>query len=137
MADDVVMGASLTVGGTEFAGKFRSLNADDGYEELENTGIGDTVRQAALGVASNFLGGQLKQDFAASQVEAVLRPLLKAKAPVTVVLKPKSGATSVTNPAWTNRVLISRLPIVSGGAGALNAGQIRWRLLDDWTKATA
>jgi len=80
----------------------------------------DSVEITAFGSNHNFTGGlqnnqlqvDLFQDFAASNVEATIYPLVGTT--TTVVIKPTSAAVSATNPSYTlaGAYLASHTPVM-------------------------
>jgi len=85
----------------------------------------DSVEATAFGSNHNFIGGlqnnsieiALMQDFAASQTEATIYPLVGTN--TTLVIKPTSGAVSATNPSYTITAFLASHTPVAGGVGEL------------------
>jgi hypothetical protein len=109
--------ASITINSVALSSKANSVTVN--YEV-------DSVEVTAFGSNHNFIGGlqnlsvevALMQDFAASQTEATIYPLVGTT--TTLVIKPTSGAVGATNPSYTitGAFLASHSP-VAGGVGEL------------------
>jgi hypothetical protein len=82
-------------------------------DSVEVTAFGDTGHKFTGGLQNVSCTIQFMQDFAASNVEATIYPLVGTT--TTVVIKPTSGATSSTNPAYTlsNTFLASHQPVAA------------------------
>lgn len=117
MAVVVLKDASITINSVALSDRANSVNLN--YEI-------DSVEVTAFGSQHNFVGGlqnvtcevSLMQDFAASNVEATIYPLVGTT--TTVVIKPTSSAVGATNPSYTltGTFLKSHTP-VAGGVGEL------------------
>jgi len=109
--------ASITINSVALSSKSNSVTVN--YEV-------DSVEVTAFGSNHNFIGGlqnnsievALMQDYAASQTEATIYPLVGTT--TTLVIKPTSGAVGATNPSYTitGAFLASHTP-VAGGVGEL------------------
>ncbi|MEV6546429.1 phage tail tube protein [Streptomyces sp. NPDC051665] len=67
------------------------------------------------GLKSGELGCEFLQDFAASQLDALMWPLLGTVVPFEV--RPDQGAASVSNPKWTGSILINGWNPITGSVG--------------------
>lgn len=89
------------------------------YEiEAQDATVMGGNRVSVGGIQNNTLEVTLYQDFAASNVEATIFPLVGTT--TTIVLKPTSSATSATNPSYTltGAYLASHTPIAAGDVGS-------------------
>jgi len=89
------------------------------YEvEAQDATVMGGNRASVGGIQNNTLEVTLYQDFAASEVEATIFPLVGTT--TTIVLKPTSSATSATNPTYTltGAFLSSHTPIAAGDVGS-------------------
>jgi hypothetical protein len=108
--------ASITINSVALSNKANSVTIN--YEV-------DSVEATAFGSNHNFIGGlqnnsieiALMQDFAASQTEATIYPLVGTN--TTLVIKPTSGAVSATNPSYTITAFLASHTPVAGGVGEL------------------
>jgi hypothetical protein len=67
------------------------------------------------GLKSGELGCEFLQDFAASQLDAIMWPLLGTVVPFEV--RADQGAASATNPKYTGSILISGWNPITGSVG--------------------
>ena len=89
------------------------------YEiEAQDATVMGGNRVSVGGIQNNTLEVTLYQDFAASNVEATIFPLVGTT--TTIVLKPTSSATSATNPSYTltGAYLATHTPIAAGDVGS-------------------
>lgn len=89
------------------------------YEvEAQDATVMGGNRSSIGGIQNNTLDVTLYQDFAASEVEATIFPLVGTQ--TTVVLKPTSAAVGADNPSYTltNCYLANHTPINAGDVGA-------------------
>jgi hypothetical protein len=111
MAVIVLTNASVTI---------NSVALSDHANNVQLTYELDSVEITAFGSNHNFTGGlqnnqlqiDLFQDFAASNVEATIYPLVGTT--TTVVIKPTSAAVGATNPSYTltGAYLASHTPVM-------------------------
>lgn len=89
------------------------------YEvEAQDATVMGGNRASVGGIQNNTLEVTIYQDFAASETEATIFPLVGTT--TTVVLKPLSSAVSSTNPSYTlsGTYLANHTPINAGDVGA-------------------
>lgn len=105
-------------------------------EELDSTTFGSTGYKAALGgLKSGQLSLTLKADYAASNLDSILWPLLGTV--VTFAIKPVNSAVSTANPQYSGSVLISKLSPISGDVGQLGEMDLSWPTTSTITRSTA
>lgn len=83
----------------------------------ETTAFGATYKARVGGLKDAVLNVDLFNDFAASQLDSIMWPLLGTV--VTFEVRPTSGARSATNPAYTGSILINGWTPISGSVGQL------------------
>lgn len=118
MAQIVLTDASITVNSVSLANRANSVTINYEKEAVESTAFGDSGRAFVAGLQNNTCEIEFQQDFAASNVEATVFPLVGTT--TTIVIKPTSGAVSSTNPSYTltGTFLAAHTP-VSGTVGEL------------------
>lgn len=105
-------------------------------EELDSTTFSSTGYKSALGgLKSGSLKLTIKGDYAASNIDSILWPLLGTV--VTFEVRPVNAARSTANPAYTGSVLISNLSPVTGGVGDLVQFDLTWPTSGTITRATS
>ena len=116
MAKIILTDATITVNSVALSSLANSVTLNYEMDSIEITAFGDAGHKFTGGLQNNSVEMELFQDFAATQTEVTIYPLVGS--PTTVVLKPTSAATSVTNPTYTlsNTTLTAHTP-VAGGVG--------------------
>lgn len=109
--------ASITINSIALSSKANSVTVNYEVDAVEATAFG-TNHIFVGGLQNNSIEIALMQDFAASQTEATIYPLVGTT--TTLVIKPTSGAVGATNPSYTitGAFLASHTP-VAGGVGEL------------------
>lgn len=117
MAQIVLKDASITINSVDLSNRSNNVEINYEIESVEVTAFGGN-RSFTGGIQNNTVTVELMQDFAATNVEATIFPLVGTT--TTLVFKPTSGATSATNPTYTisGAYLSSHTPI-SGAVGEL------------------
>lgn len=117
MAVQVLTNASITIGGTDFAARSNSVTLNYEIDSVEVTAFGGN-HQFTGGLQNNSVEITLMQDFAATQVESVIYPLVGTT--TTLVIIPVNTTVSSTNPRYTitNAYLAAHTP-VAGAVGEL------------------
>jgi len=135
MAKLVLTNPQITIAGTDLSSSISSVTLDTKYDIVETTAFGDTAKKRVAGLADNSISIEFFQDFAASQVEATIYPLLGTA--TTVVVKPVSTTTGSTNPSYTVSAVVSEWQPLKGGIGQLATASVTWPVSGAITKATS
>lgn len=119
MARIVLTDASITINSVDLSDHANSVTLNYEVDSVEVTAFGDTGHKFEGGLQNLTCEIALHQDFAATETEATIYPLVGTQ--TTVVIKPTSGAVSATNPSYTltNTFLAAHNP-VAGGVGELS-----------------
>jgi hypothetical protein len=99
MAVLVLTDAVITVNSVALSDRANSVSLNYEIDSVESTAFGSTGHKFTGGLQNNSLDIDFQQDFAASNVEATVYPLVGTT--TTVTLKATSAATSATNPIYT------------------------------------
>ena len=126
---------SVTINGTSFSTALQSVELMVEAAELETTAFGGTFRERIAGLKTGSITLNFYQDFAASQVDATLWPLLGSNA--TVVVKPTSSTASATNPAFTAVCLVTQYTPFSSSVGDIATVSVTWPTTGTVSRATA
>lgn len=119
MAVQVLKDVTVSIGGVQLESKAQSVTLNYEVESIDVTSFdGSGARKFAGGLVNLSAEVTLMQDFAATQTEATIYPLVGTT--TNVIIKPTSGAVSATNPSYTitGAYLASHTP-VAGGVGEL------------------
>lgn len=114
----------VTVGGVDLSDHVRQASTDITVEELDDTAMGDDSRSKIGGLRDASVTLEFNQDFAASEVDATLWPLLGTV--TNVVVRPVSGAVSSTNPQYTFPVLVTQHAPFANSVGDLATMSVTW-----------
>lgn len=119
MAVQVLKDCTISIGGVQLESKANSVTLNYEVESVDVTSFdGSGARKFAGGLINLSVEVALMQDFAASQTEATIYPLVGTT--TTLIILPTSGSVSSTNPSYTitGAYLASHTP-VAGGVGEL------------------
>lgn len=99
MAVLVLTDATITVNSVALSDHANSVTLNYEIDSVETTAFGSTGHKFTGGLQNNSLDIDFMQDFAATNVEATIYPIVGTT--TTVVIKPTSSAVSATNPSYT------------------------------------
>jgi hypothetical protein len=99
MAVLVLTDADITVNGVVLSDKANSVTLNYEIDSVEVTSFGSVGHKFTGGLQNNSCDIEFMQDFAATEVEATIFPLVGTTTTVTV--RGSSAATSSTNPLYT------------------------------------
>ena len=118
MAVKVLTNASITVNAIDLSTKSNSVTLNYEIDSVEVTAFGDGGHKFTGGLQNNTVDIEFMQDFAASQVEATIFPLVGTT--TTLVIKHETGIATATNPTYTitGAFLAAHTP-VAGAIGEL------------------
>ena len=118
MPQIVLTNADITVNGVVLSDRANQVTLTYEVEAVESTAFGDSGRKFTGGLQNNTCEIEFMQDFAASNVEATVYPLVGTT--TTIVIKPTSSAVGATNPSYTltGTYLANHTP-VAGTVGEL------------------
>lgn len=119
MAKVVLTNASITINSVDLSDHANNVELTYEVDSVEVTAFGDQGHKFTGGLQNVSLTVDFQQDYAATEVEATIYPLVGTT--TTVVIKPDSGAVSATNPSYTitGAFLASHTP-VAGAVGELS-----------------
>jgi len=118
MAVLALTNATITINSVALSDHANNVTVNYEIDSIEVTAFGSGGHTFAGGLQNNSVEITLMQDFATSNVEATVYPLVGTT--TTLVIKPTSSAVGATNPSYTisNAFLASHTP-VAGGVGEL------------------
>jgi hypothetical protein len=99
MAVLVLTDADITVNGVVLSDKANSVTLNYEIDSVEVTAFGSVGHKFTGGLQNNSCDIEFMQDFAATETEATIYPLVGTTTTVTV--RGSSAATSATNPLYT------------------------------------
>jgi hypothetical protein len=99
MAVLVLTDADITVNGVVLSDRANSVTLNYEIDSVETTAFGSVGHKFTGGLQNNSCDIEFMQDFAATETEATIYPLVGTTTTVTV--RASSAATSATNPLYT------------------------------------
>jgi hypothetical protein len=136
MAKIVLTDAKVTINSVILSDHINNITIDTKYDIVETTGFSSTAAKTRVaGLADNTVTLDFMQDYAATNVEATIYPLIGST--TTVVIQPASTAVSTTNPTYTFTALVSEWQPLKGQIGSLATASVTWPITGAITKATA
>lgn len=135
MATFAFTDASVVVNSEDLSDHVRQVTLNVSADELDDTAMGDTYRSRIGGLLDWSVTIEWNQDFAASEVDATLFPILGTV--VTVTVKPTSAAVSATNPSYSGSVLVNDYSPMSNSVGDLATTSVNWPGAGALTRATS
>jgi hypothetical protein len=133
MARLVLTNAYITINSVNLSDHIASVTLTTTDDVVETTAFGDAARTRIGGLRDNSVALEFHQDYATSNVEATIYPLLGST--TTVVVKPNGSSTSAENPAYTMTALVSEWQPLNGAVGELATASITWPISGTITKA--
>lgn len=114
MATIALLNAFISVNAVNLSDHCRQVTLNAEVTDLDSTAFGDTWNEHTGGLKSGTVTLEFLDDFAASQVDATLWPLLGTV--TAFVVRPDSGAVSATNPQYSGSLFIAQHTVL----GSLN-----------------
>jgi hypothetical protein len=117
MAISVLTDAMVIVNGVTLSDHSNSVTVNDTRDSVDITAFGATNKAVTKGLGDASISVDFFQDFAAGKTHATLQPLVGSTTPVTIEVRPTSGARSATNPAAVMSGLLMNYSMLAGGIG--------------------
>jgi hypothetical protein len=131
----VLTDVSVTINSVDLSDHIANVTLNQSFAEVETTAFGDSARTRVAGLGDNSVTLDFHQDFAASEVEATIAPLIGTT--TAVVIKPTSGAVGAENPSYSFTVLCTDWTPINGAVGDLSTASVTWPISGAITKATS
>lgn len=135
MATFAFTNASVVINSVDLSDHVRQVTLNVQADQLDDTAMGDTFRSRIGGLKDWSVTVEFNNDFAASNVDATLWPLLGTTTTITV--KPVNTATSATNPAYSGSVLVSQVQPLGNSVGDLATTSVTWQGAGTLSRATS
>lgn len=124
MASFAFTDAHVTINAVDLSDHIRKVTIKAEVDDLENTAMGAASKGRIGGLKDWTIDFEFNQDFAASNVDATLWPLLGTV--VTVTVRPTSAAKSATNPEYSGPALVKEYTPMDGSVGDLATTSVSW-----------
>jgi len=135
MAKFVLNDASVTINSVDLSDHVSSVTLEISSDEIMTTAMGETFQSRTGGLKDGSLSIEFQNDFAASEVDATLWPLLGTT--TAFVIKPKSDAISATNPSYSGNILVNQHIPVGNAVGELATMSVTYPTSGAITRATS
>ena len=135
MARVVLTDAKVTINSVNLSDHIASVSLQMSTDVVETTAFSSTAAKTRVaGLQDNSVTLEFHQDFASSNVEATIYPLLGSTA--TILVSPTS-TVSATSPSYSFTALVSEWTPLNGGVGELATASVTWPISGAITKATS
>lgn len=135
MAQHPLIDAFFSINAVNLSGSVKTIRLPQGIESLDDTAMGDLTRTHLGGLKTWSIEVDLLQDFAASQADATISPIVGTV--VAFEIRPTSAVVSTTNPKWTGSVLVKDYQPVGGTVGEIHLTRLMLESAGPLTRATA
>lgn len=135
MATIVLVDASVTINSVDLSDHVRSVTISYSADMVEDTNMGDNTHLMLGGLKNWNIDVEFSQDYAASEVDATLFPLVGTT--FTVDVKPTSAAVSATNPKYTATGILESYNPIAGSVGELSTTSVTIQPAGDLSRATS
>lgn len=141
MARIVLTDVSVVFGSTDdLSDHIASVTLNTSYDVLDTTAFGggntpSAARDRIVGLADNSVTFEFHQDFAASEVDAVINAALGTA--LACKVKPTTAAKSATNPEYQFNCLISEYTPLNGAVGELSTVSVTWPIVGEIVRSVA
>lgn len=135
MAKLVLNNAEVTVNSVDLSDHIASVTITTEAADIPTTAFGATAVTRIGGLKDSSIQLDFHQDFAATNVEATIFPLIGTL--TTCVVKPVDAATSATNPSYTVECLVTSWTPIAGAVGELLTASVTWPVSGEVIKATS
>ena len=134
MARLVLTNAKVTINSVNLSDHIASITLSTSSDVVDTTGFSSTAARARVaGLADNSVTLEFHQDYATSNVEATIYPLIGTT--TSVVVTPVDTTVSGTNPSYTFTALVAEWQPLSGAVGELATASVTWPISGAITKA--
>lgn len=135
MAALVLTNAYVTINSVNLSDHIASITLNTADDVIDTTAFGSTARTRIAGLGDNSVTIEFHQDYATSNVEATIFPLLGNT--TSVVVKPNGSTTGATNPSYTFTALVSEWQPLNGAVGELATASVTWPISGEVAKAVS
>lgn len=122
MAKTVLTDAFVSIGGNDISCNVRTVTLNYAAEEVDDTTMCDDTRTNLGGLKTWSLDLEVANDFAASQIDSIMFPLVGTQ--VAVKFRPTSAAKGPNNPEYTGTGMLSSYNPVGQSVGDLATAPI-------------
>ena len=137
MATFVSKDIDLTINSIDYSEYVQSFSFPLSADAIEETAMGDDSREYIPGLKNATFTIGLKQDFAASKVDASMWAIYDGDAAVAFVFRKSTDAVGATNPEYTGNCVLTEYPIHGDSVGDLATTSVTFQITGDVARATS
>ena len=135
MARIVLTDAKVTINSVNLSDHIASVSLAMSTDVVETSAFNSTAAKTRVaGLQDNSVTLEFHQDYATSNVEATIYPLLGSN--TTIVVSPTS-TVSASSPSYSFSATVSEWTPLNGGVGELATASVTWPISGAITKAYA
>lgn len=127
--------AVITINSVDLSDHITKATLKIEVDEQESTAFGSTYKSRVGGLKDGSLELEFNQDFASSEVDDTIWPILGTVVPFTI--RANSGPVSATNPEYSGTVLIKEYSPLDGSVGDLAKVSVTWPTSGTVIRATS
>lgn len=136
MAKIVLTDVKVLINSVNLSDHISSITIDSKTDVVDTTGFSSTAKTKVAGLKDNSVTIEFYQDFATSNVEQTIYPLLGTA--TTIIVSPLSTSNGIVgNPTYTFSALVSEWTPLKGGIGELATASVTWSIDGAVTKVAA
>lgn len=124
MAKLVLRDCQIVVNGTDLSDHVNAVTINLSKDDVDTTSFSGGGRERVAGLKDDSFEVTFQQDFAASEVDAVLYPLWDNETEFTVAVRPTTAAISSTNPEYTGTCILLEYTPLDGKVGDLSETKV-------------
>lgn len=127
---------STSIDSNDLSDHLSKITLNIKVDALETTTFGTSGYRSRIGGLKDWTASlEFNQDFAASQLDSILFPLLGTV--VTFTGKPTSGSVSATNPQYSGSLLVEEYNPFDSSVGDLAKVSLTWSAAGALSRATS
>jgi hypothetical protein len=136
MSRIVLTDAKITINSVVLSDHIASVTLTTSLDVVETSAFSSTATKTRVaGLIDNSIALEFHQDYAASNVEATIYPLIGTV--TTIVVQPTSAVVGAANPTYTFSALVAEWTPLNGAIGELATASVTWPITGAITKAVA
>lgn len=136
MSTFVLTNAHVTIDGNDVSDHVSQVTLPYGCDEVDDTHMGDDTHESKAGLKTWSADIEFSQDFAASNLDSILFPLVGAAA-VTIIIRPTAAVVGTGNPNFTGSAILSSYPILGGSVGDKSKTTVHFGSAGTLSRATS
>ena len=137
MARIVLTDVGVILGGVDLSDHIASVEISQNFDEVETTAFGDGGRTRVAGLEDSTISLSFHQDFADSNVDATIAPLVGSTTTFDIGPFGTAVAAAGTAPRYTGTVLVTEWTGLNGAIGDLSTADVTWPVVGQVTRATS